>query len=481
MTQTARTAAAARREIFHFFLLEVFATLHGGTEPSAAHYLEALSFALQTAEAQDGGRLLVTIPPRHLKSIAAAVALPAWVLGRDPAARVMVATYGDELGREHADAFRRVITAPWYQALFPQLSVQSSTSTELRTTAGGGRKSVTLGGATTGFGADLIIIDDLMKAQDASSPARREAVHAYYRDALLSRFNDPKRGSLISIQQRLHEDDLPAALIATDRYTHLNLPAIADTPQRLALYKGRYWQRAAGEALDPARMPIEQLDVLRDELGSAAFSAQYQQNPVAPNGAVIPVDKLCLVDALPERSQCQFVVQSCDTAAKTGPKCDFSVVTTWGFKDGAWYLLDLFRARLEYPDLKARLVQLRTHWRADKVLIEDSSNGTALWQQLNAEGHRGLQLVRARDSKLDRLVPQLDLLQSDRVRFCGTSPWWEILRREMAAFPEGRHDDQVDSISQFLGWIRGRQGRGFIDRNPVTGRPSGTRRPQGRR
>lgn len=480
MSPASRAAAALRREVFYFFVKSVFAELHGGAQPSNAPYLEAMCYALQSSAAKEGGRLLVTIPPRHLKSIAGAVALPAWIMGRDPSAKVMVATYGDELSREHADAFRRVITAGWYNSLFPGFKIRSSTNTELRTTGGGIRKSVTLGGATTGFGADLIIIDDLMKAQDAGSDVRRETVRGYYRDALLSRFNDPKRGSLISIQQRLHEDDLPAALIESGRYTHLNLPAIAETQQKLRLYQGRRWDRPVGEPLDPHRLPAAQLDVLRDEIGAAAFSAQYQQKPVPPDGAIIAIDKLSLTENIPDRLECQRVVQSWDTAAKTGPHCDFSVGTTWGFFEQAWHLLDLTRARLEYPDLKARMRHLKAHWRAEEVLVEDSSNGTALVQQFRSEGELGYRLVRARHTKLERLIPQLDLLHSNQVRFSTNAPWWETLRREMAAFPDSRFDDQVDSISQFLGWIRGRQGQGFMDRNPSTGRRRMLNRPTGR-
>jgi len=470
MTDLARTATALRREIFYFFLKSTFAELHGGASPSDAPYLEAMCFALQGAVERDGGRLLVTLPPRHLKSIAAAIALPAWILGRNPAARIMVATYGDELSRDHSDAFRKVIASHWYQALFPEIQIRSSTQTEVRTACGGARRAVTLGGPTTGFGADVIIVDDLMKAQDTRSQARREQVLGYFQDALLSRFNNPKAGSLISIQQRLHEDDLPATLISTGRYTHLNLPAKALAAQSYPLYCDRYWQRRAGEVLDPARLSAADLDRIRAELGSAVFSAQYQQNPVTPEGAVIPVDRLTLVDQPPARDECERVIQSWDTAAKIGPKCDYSVCTTWGYKAGIWYLLDLYRSKLEYPALKSRVLQLRRKWRPDRILIEDSSTGTGLVQQFRADRVDGIRSVKSSGSKLDRLVPQLDMLESDKVQFWQRAPWWEELARELAAFPEGRHDDQVDSLSQFLIWLRGRQGRGFMDTDPATGR-----------
>ena len=468
--ELSRITAAARRQYLYFFVRSVFGELHGGNQPSDAPYLEAMCCALQQVAQQDGGRLLVTIPPRHLKSITAAVALPAWVLGHDPSKRVMIATYGEELSREHADTFRRVISSAWYQALFPRFQVRSSTHAELKTTWGGSRRSVSLGGATTGFGADLIIVDDLMKAQDTGSQARREAVYTYFRDALLSRFNNPNTGSLISIQQRLHEDDLPARLIATGQYDHLNLPAIAERTETHALYNGRRWTRDARSVLDARRMNQKRLETLRAELGSAVFSAQYQQNPVAPEGAVIHVDQLNFSDAPPARDTCERVIQSWDTAAKTGPQCDYSACTTWGYRNETWHLLNIFRAKLEYPDLKARVLQLKNQWRADRVLIEDSSTGTASAQQFRADRVDNIHTIKARGSKLERLVPHLDLLQSDAICFATRLQGWDDFVKEMAAFPEGRHDDQVDSMSQFFGWLRGRRGRAYMDKDPVTGR-----------
>ncbi|MDG1416442.1 MAG: phage terminase large subunit, partial [Maricaulis sp.] len=460
-----RFANPLRRSCLHFFVQQAFTEIHGNTKLSKEPYLEAMCFALQNAAQTDAGRLLVTIPPRHLKSIASSVALAAWLMGNDPTLRIMVATYGDDLSHQHAHDFGLIVRSNWYRQLFPAFKIASSNKNELRTTANGVRRSVTVGGATTGFGADLIIIDDLMKAQDVSSQVKREASYEYYCGALLSRFDNPKRGSLISIQQRLHEDDLAAHLIATQTFEHLNLPLIAEAPAKIPLYGGRFWYRRTGEILDAERWDKATADQKRAEVGSAAFSAQYQQNPVPPDGAVIRIDNLSLGDKLFPRDQCTRVVQSWDTAAKTGPRCDFSVCTTWGFSKDNWHLLDLVRVKLEYPDLKARMLQLARKWRPDRVLVEDSSNGTALIQQFRADKIVLFQTVKATGSKLDRLIPQLDALQSGAIIFPTQLPWWDTLRREMAAFPDGTHDDQVDSISQFLHWLGGRRGRGFMQTN----------------
>jgi len=346
---------------------------------------------------------------------------------------------------------------------------------ELRTTAGGVRKAVSLGGATTGFGADLIVVDDLMKAQDAGSEARRESVTTYYREALLSRLNAPTEGSVIAVQQRLHEDDLPALLMASGTYAHLNLPAIAEAPQQVPLYNGRIWTRAQRQVLDPVRVPLSSLEAIRAEMGSAGFTAQYQQNPVPPDGALVRIERLNLIDVLPARDEIHRLVQSWDTAIKDSPSADFSVCTTWGWRDGVWYLMDLRRERLEYPDLKAMVRHQLTSWRADKVLIEDSGNGHALWSQLKTEGIHNIALTKPKGSKVERLTGQLDMLQSRQVAIPTRMSWWEALARELRAFPNVRYDDQVDAISQFLAWIQGPRGRGLMNRDRVTERPIGIR------
>lgn len=285
----ANTAAFLRKSYFHFFLAEVFKELHPGKSLTDAAYMNAMSFALQKCWETPGDRLLVTVPPRHLKSIAAAVALPAWVLGRDPSAKIMVATYGEELSREHAANFATIMRSQWYRAIFPRTQIKQSNQSELRTSAGGGRRCVTLGGATTGFGADLIVIDDLMKAQDATSQAMRDKTRDYYSSGLLSRFNDPKNGRVVSIQQRLHEDDLAASLLDTGRFRHLNLFAIAEEPVDYPLNFDRTWRRQQGEVLEPERLDVDALAGRREELGSRVFSAQYQQNPIPPDGAIVRI------------------------------------------------------------------------------------------------------------------------------------------------------------------------------------------------
>lgn len=466
---TSQTAQSLLRQNFYGFVRRTFNHINHGQPLGRPRYLEAMCFALQSTHEQEGGRLVVTVPPRHLKSIAAAVALPAWAVGHDPGLQILVATYGEELARQHAGHFADVIRSDWYRALFPGVKIKSSTRSELLTSQGGGRRSITLGGATTGFGADLIIVDDLMKAQDASSDTVRDKVRRYFFEALTTRCNQPEKTSIISTQQRLHEDDLPAHLIANQRYEHLNLPAIADEPQRLPLYFGRTWQRKPRELLEPERIGHQKLEHLREDLGSVAFSAQYQQDPVPAEGAVIHIDRLHYAEEIPDGKDLDYVVQSWDTAASLGANSDYSVCTTWGHYESCWYLVDLFRQRIEFDRLKTEIFRLKDLWDPDMVLIEDSSNGRAILQHLRAtKSKEGFSKVTSTEPKLDRMVTALDFLHSDRMKFCVEDTWWPELRRELGAFPNGRHDDQVDSTSQFINWVRGRFGRRLLNTDPKT-------------
>jgi predicted phage terminase large subunit-like protein len=178
---------------------------------------------------------------------------------------------------------------------------------------------------------------------------------------------------------------------------------------------------------------------------------------------------MTLIDDPLERTEMHKVIQSWDTAIKDGPNCDFSVCTTWGWCD-RWHLLDVHRARLDFPDLKAMALALKRQWQPEAILVEDAGSGTGLVQQLRGERHREFRLIRPKGSKLERFIAQTDILQSDRVAIPTKPDWFEGLKHELMVFPNGKYDDQVDSVIQFLKWVQ-RRGRSRIERDPDTRRP----------
>jgi len=448
-----RLSQALQRMHLIFFLLPVFAMLHPGAPPlRLAWHLFAMCHALEEAAAGRKRRLVINVPPRHLKSITASVALVAWLLGRNPSLKIMVATYSESLAREHSQNCRMVMESAWYQRLFPKTRLQQGGNRQLdfRTTAGGGRRAISVTGSATGFGADIIILDDCMKADDINSDAVREELNRWYVNTLLPRLNSKKAGVIISIQQRLGEDDLTARMLEKGAH-HLCLPAVAEKAERIAIGFGRIWPRVQGDLLDSQREDQATLDEMRRQIGPYVFAAQYQQNPVAPEGNIIRIEKFRRYAARIPRGSCARIVQSWDTGMSSDPRSDFSVGTTWGYRDGRYYLLHVVRQRLDYPDLRDIVVHEARRFAADKILIEDAGSGKLLLQELSRMKPRmPLHACSAADSKIERMTGQLGQIEDGLVWLPDDAPWLDAFISELRAFPYGRHDDQVDSLSHFL-------------------------------
>ncbi|QFT47413.1 Terminase-like family protein [Roseivivax sp. THAF40] len=469
-------ADAAMRENLYAFLVGAFPILCPGETLARAPYLEAMCYALQRVAAGSTQRSMISIAPRHLKSICGSVLLPAFVLGRDPTQKIVVVSYGKDLAREHAELFRRLVTSEFYRRLFPRVRIDQKHNRfeHTKTTSGGGRKSVSLGGGVTGFGANLIIIDDLGKPSEMRHDSYRQELRDYFDQTLFSRLNDKRRDRIVSIQQRLHPDDFSAYLLEKDTFEHLCLPSVAETPAQIPLYNNRLWNRVPGDLLNPEREPQDVLDRIKADIGSFAFQAQYQQNPADGESAFLSMADLHLVDTLPDEAEFVRRVQSWDTAAKDGPRCDFSVGLTFGWhgKEERWYLVDVIRRRIDYTELKATILRERKRWRADKVLIEASAMGVALLQEFRRQASGVYQPINVVDSKLDRFIPHTDWIKSGQLVIPTDQPWFDAFRRELLAFPDAAYDDQVDALTQFAEFMR-RSKNAYLDTDPVSGRRLG--------
>jgi predicted phage terminase large subunit-like protein len=478
----------AIRDNFPLCLRFAFKELNPGEELKWNWHLDAMCWLLSRTTNGDVLRALSTIPPRHLKSITVSVAYVAWMMGRNPALKFLVASYGAELANDLAGQFRRVVRSKWYRSAFPEFKIQRNVDNEIRTTLGGCRKAVSVGGATTGFGADYIIVDDLMKAADAAHPLLRDNVIEYFRGSLMSRLNQPETGRIIVVAQRLHEDDVPGFCLSLGLYEHLNLPAVAPTDTIVPLGDGA--RRKVWKAGEPLFLSHATLERLRKELGKA-YSAQYLQDPSAALDQYLKFHAIPRYKEAPPRDWFEKIVQSWDTAISNHERACYSVCTTWGFYEGKWYLLDLLRDRLEYVELRDRLRAHRDRWRPDIILIEKKASGAQLISDLNFE--RNTQVGRhdgaywrihadvPTDDKETRWAGHAAQLMDGTVVFPEEAPWLEELRRELVCFPNSRHDDQVDSVSQFLGFTRLRTGRNLMgeynDRISGYDRPRFTQRP----
>jgi predicted phage terminase large subunit-like protein len=280
-------------------------------------------------------------------------------------------------------------------------------------------------------------------------------VNKWYAGTVVPRLNDKERGPIVVVMQRLHENDLAGHLLEQDGWHHLNLPAIAVEDSVIPVGRNKTITRHIGDVLHPQRESKEALDRIKAEIGSLMFSAQYQQAPVPLAGNLIRRDWFSCYDKAPPLGPRDRTVQSWDIAMMTGEANDFSVCTTWRMIGSDYYLIDVFRARLGYPDLRRKIANLAARHGAQSILIEDAGPGMALLQDLRRDLPPGMPRPigqKPEGSKTDRMVAQSAKIEAGHVHLPKQADWLDSFLLEMLAFPYGRYDDQVDSVSQFLNW-----------------------------
>ncbi len=437
---------------FYTFVRRAFQELNPGDTFVDGLYLRALCHALERVAKGELRRLIITVPPRHLKSQIVSVAFPAWLLGLDPTEKIACASYSSSLAEDFGRQTRDLMRAPFYRATFPSTTLDPAKTAvdEFHTLAKGRRIATSVGGTLTGKGGRLLLYDDLMKADDALSPVKRDNCHTWFRNTAANRLNNPKTGAIVIVAQRLHVDDLVGRLIPSGDWEILNLPAIATESQVLPLGDEALWHREIGELLHLERIDSEELERIRREMGSAAFEAQYQQSPVLPGGNLVKREWFRSYDGPPRPSQYEAVVQSWDTASVPGIDNDYSVCTTWGLINQHIDLLDVHRAQHDYPDLRRAACSLRTKWKPRLIVVEKAGVGIALGNELLADGLREVQALDAKGSKVERMALQCAKIESGQVRLPQSALWLNEFLTEVGEFPNSKYDDQVDTMSQIL-------------------------------
>jgi len=470
-TDESAAFAALLRTDLRYFVWKCFKTIVPSKPYSRNWHIDAMVYKLLQVRDGEITRLLINLPPRSLKSICTSAAYVAWLLGHDPGRRIIVASYSNDLAAELHREFRMVIDAAWYRALFPAMRPAKDTGTELVTTAGGSRYATSVGGTVAGFGADLIVVDDPLKFEEAMSEVARKRVVEWFNGDLITRLNNKRQGAIVVIMPRLHEDDLAGHLLREGKWSHLDLPAIAVEDSVIAIGRNKVVTRRAGDVLHPERESREVLEGLKQEMGSLRFSAEYQQRPVPEEGNFIQRHWLRFVDRAPEQRPGDRIAQSWDIAMTTNERNDYSVCTTWLMVGADYYLIDVFRERLSYPDLRRKVAALAERHGAEWILIENAGPGMSLLQDLRHEPPPGLPYAigqKPQGSKRDRMEAQSAKIEAGHVHVVNAA-WLDTFLLELLAFPRGRHDDQVDSVSQFLNWAAKR--RGWESQNCVIGLP----------
>ena len=433
---------------FTSFIERAFYELNPQTPLLMAPYIEAMASKLEACRCGEIRRLIINLPPRHLKSHCASIAFPAWYLAHNPGGHVICASYGQDLADKLARDCRTLMKAHWYQQLFSTRLADRQAIQDFTTTGQGTRMSTSVGGVLTGRGADLIMIDDPLKPDDALSESRRKSVNQWYDNTLVSRLNDKRKGCIVIIMQRLHQDDLVGHVLEQENWDVLSFPAIAEEDESHVIdgpLGRRTFTRQVGEILHPARETSATLNSIRESMGAYNFAAQYQQNPTPLGGAMVKTEWLRYYTPEERPQRFSRTVQSWDTANKANELADFSVCTTWGVQGQHFYLLDVFRKRLNYPELKRQVVEHASRHKATSIIIEDKASGTQLIQELRSIFYalRAYEPPAGTD-KIMRLHTQTAAFENGFVHLPSSAPWLADYVNEITSFPGSKFDDQVE-------------------------------------
>jgi predicted phage terminase large subunit-like protein len=328
------------------------------------------------------------------------------------------------------------------------------TDREIVTTKRGKRIATSLDGTLTGLGGNLIIIDDPLKLGDAMSEAVRMRVIEWYRSTLLSRADDKTAGRIVLVMQRVHQDDLAGYLQEQGGFEVLNLPAIAQREETFVLGEGRTYTRQKGELLHPEQEPAHILAELKRDMGPIAFSAQYQQSPIPPGGTIIKRKWLTPYDEV-DRQPGDRIILSWDIALSETETGDYSACVVLLQRNEVFHILEVVRGRFPFDVLKRKVMELKKRYGNSTLLIEDSPISRGLIQSLR-EQSINVTVYKPETDKRARVIAQSDLFAGGSVRFPRRAAWLEEFTAELLAFP-GRHDDQVDALTQGLAWGRERR------------------------
>lgn len=439
------------------FTERVFKHLYPNIAYLGNWHIDLIAYEIEQVLKGETKRLIINVPPRSLKSILASVSAVAWALGKDPHMEIICVSYGQELADKLAEDTRNIMMSEWYLRLFGvSLKGARPPVADFKTTQGGGRFATSVGGVLTGRGGDLIIIDDPLKPSEALSETSRNNANEWIMHTLMSRLNNKKSGAVIIIMQRLHVDDVVGHVQTLGQWKVVSLPSIAETPQSFE-YETLTGKvkicRNVGDVLHPAREPLEVLTELKQSLGEYHFSGQYQQEPVPLGGGMFKLEWLSYYHPHEFPTAQARIIQSWDTANKESEFADYSVCTTWKVYDDNYYLIDVYRARMDYPTLKQKVIQKAEEYKPDTILIEDKASGTQLIQELKNQGMHKIKEYKPKYDKIMRAHAQTGAFENGKVRLPISAPWLEEYVYELTTFSKGKYDDQVDSTSQAIEWI----------------------------
>jgi predicted phage terminase large subunit-like protein len=436
------------------FLLHAFDTLEPDRTFLDNWHVDLIIHYLERAIEGKEPRLIINLPPRQLKSMLVSVVLPAFILGLDPTARIICVSYNDELAKKLSRDFKRIVESKWYRLIFPDVRPTKITESEFATDVGGSRYATSVGGTLTGRGGDFIVIDDPIKPEDTHSDSARKKTNDWFQSTLLSRLDDKARSVLILVMQRLHVNDLTAYVEGCGGFTKLALPAIATRDEIIPINEHWSYCRRDGDALHAEREDLLILEGIRDQIGPYNFAAQYQQQPETPEGNLIKHKYIKILTSVQGIKPGGRFWVSIDSALSTADTADYSAISMGYSNVDGHYVLDAERGRWGFEQLLGKALGYAKRHPEVTFIVEQAGSGISLIQYLRKERIPCI-TYRPKEDKVVRAALVLPIFYAGRVYLVsreGSNAWVEPYVNELVSFPNGRFDDQVDSLVQALRW-----------------------------
>ena len=430
---------------------------------------------IQAVKRKESPRLMLFAPPRHGKTEIVSRRFPAYVLGLDPNCSFIATSYASDLSSRNNRDVQRIIEDPLYQIVFPETRLNGknirtiSQANWLRNSdifeivnSKGVYRSAGVGGGITGMGGDILIVDDPFKdAEQANSAVYRNKVWDWFTSTLYTRASDG--AGILIILTRWHEDDLAGRLIDQQEKGEGGSWKIASFP---AISEAKETNREPGEPLHSERFSLESLTSIKKAVGSRVWNSLYQQRPSAIEGSLFKRDNWEYFKPLSSshselRKQLKLnrIIQAWDTAFKKTDQADFSAGLTLGISDNAYYVLDLFKEKCEYPELKRVVQQYTDKWQPQVVLVEDKASGQSLIQELKRSTRIPIHAYKIDRDKIARANAVTPIHESKLCYLPEGLPWVSDFVDSLATFPNGSHDDDVDSFTMALDYAsRGTSG-----------------------
>lgn len=439
------------------YIQKTFNTLNPTTTYCHNWHIDAIADYLNACESGEVKRLIINMPPRFMKSIAVSIAWTSYLLGRDATRQIIVASYASSLAETLSVQARNVISEDWYKNTFPNTRIAHGENKKMwfTTEDRGHRYATSVGATVTGFGGDFLILDDPLKPDEATSDTMRQKCNDWISSTFLSRANNPKNHCIVLVMQRLHEDDPSGKLLELENeigeFDQLILPAefekktIIQTPSKI-------YTKNKGEFLHKERLGEKEANEKKVLMGSYAYAGQYLQKPAPLGGGIIKRKWFKLFDQRPFNFD--YIVHSWDTAMKANAGSDYSVCTIWGVAKDGYYLIDLYRGQVEYPELKNKCIFLANRDNPNYVLIEDKASGQSLLQDLRKSTRINVISINPHKDKITRASSVTPIIEGGNVFLDQSAYWLNGFLDECDLFPNGKHDDQIDSMSQFLNYVK---------------------------